>query len=273
MIEVQDITIKVADLKELIQEKIAYPYLQKHIQASNIDEDRLILLSGLFEGIPLSTERVNKYILTVMLIQIALDTHENVSNSNDNLSNDDLKIRQLTVLAGDYYSGLYYYYLAEMNDIDMVKTLAEAIKDINENKIILYQKDADDFDHLMRTIEIIESALVRNISVHFECTPWESFASKFLLLKRLLIERKTHLNNGFSLLFNSMSKLSIPNTSISDEGREIYLLRIVEEYIVKVSKQLESIAINNPQINQQIIYRLNQLIQEIVPMKKMVEEG
>ena len=42
--------------------------------------------------------------------------------SNTLLEMNSMKDRQLTVLAGDYYSGLYYKYLSEIEDIHLIKS-------------------------------------------------------------------------------------------------------------------------------------------------------
>ena len=108
----------IKELKQVIETKAYHPYLQKHIEKPVVDEDKLLLLWGLFNELDISNDERNHYILSTMLVQIALDTHEKVSNTNVTLEKSDLlKSRQLTVLAGDFYSGLYYQVLSEVGNI------------------------------------------------------------------------------------------------------------------------------------------------------------
>ena len=139
------------DLRQLIEMRAYQPYIQKHIEKPWIDEDKLLLLWGLFNELEISTDERNHYILSTMLVQIALDTHEKVSNINIDMENSDLvKNRQLTVLAGDYYSGLYYQVLAEIGNIQMIRALSSAVKKINDHKILLYQHMLDNPTALQR---------------------------------------------------------------------------------------------------------------------------
>ncbi|MEH7525469.1 heptaprenyl diphosphate synthase component 1, partial [Bacillus sp. JJ1503] len=96
-----DMNVKMAIVKEQIEKKIRHPYLLKYIESPNIDEDKLLLLVTVLDHVNLPEERLRNFAITTMLIQIALDTHELVTN--EELDSDQLKDRQLTVLAGVYY--------------------------------------------------------------------------------------------------------------------------------------------------------------------------
>ena len=66
----------------------------------------LLILISIVEKLELSPHEKDTLVQAIMFMNIALDTHDNVSNTL--LDKNSMKIRQLTVLAGDYYSGLYY---------------------------------------------------------------------------------------------------------------------------------------------------------------------
>lgn len=46
-------------------------------------------------------------------------------------------------------------------DIVLIRALAEGIKEINEHKIMLYQKAHDKMDNIMESVVTIESALLQ----------------------------------------------------------------------------------------------------------------
>ncbi|MDQ0218991.1 heptaprenyl diphosphate synthase component 1 [Peribacillus cavernae] len=199
------------ELKELIERKAYHPYLLKYLEKPSIDEDKLLLLMGLFNELEITDEERKKYILSTMLVQMALDAHENVTNTSlQDEEGGSLKNRQLTVLAGDYYSGLYYQLLSEVENIPLIRVLASAIKDINEHKILLYQKSLDEISCLIESVKAIESSLIRKVADNFNRPGWKELSANILLLNRLHNEKKSYLETGQSIIFEIVRKISFP---------------------------------------------------------------
>lgn len=226
----QNLMVKLADVKEQINEKIKHPYLLKHIEPPIIDEDKLLLLLSLLNKGSVPELIAKKYCITIMLIQIALDTHELVSNHR--LDSEELKSRQLTVLAGVYYSGLYYKILAGIDDIEMIRSLAEGIKEVNEHKISLYQKSANTFDELMNDIKKIESSLFVKVACYLDDAEWNDFSANLLFVKRLNAERELFLQGRKSIVFEAIKNIVGKNEICHDTNdQDKDLLAICDHYI------------------------------------------
>jgi heptaprenyl diphosphate synthase len=126
-------------LRKKIENRMQQAYLDENLDIPYLDDYKLLLLQTLFGQANLPDKQQTDYIVTIMLIQMALDTHDLVIRTTKADETADERVdRQLTVLAGNYYSALYYKILAELEDIDMVAQLATAIKEINEQKMALY---------------------------------------------------------------------------------------------------------------------------------------
>lgn len=209
-----NITDDIRQLKRLIEMKAQHPYLLKYIQKPSLDEDKLILLWGLFNNLDVLSEKRNQYIISTMLVQIALDTHEIVSNSGEGTELPEvLKNRQLQVLAGDYYSGLYYQGLASVGNVDMIRILSSAIKKINDNKIILYQQGSiNDVPTLLMTIKAIEASLIHKLADYYNEPAWIEIAEDLLLLKRLHAEKSSYMESGQSIVFDVLREMPLDDS-------------------------------------------------------------
>ncbi|MCK1982429.1 MULTISPECIES: heptaprenyl diphosphate synthase component 1 [Peribacillus] len=209
-----NITDDIRQLKRLIETKAQHPYLLKYIQKPSLDEDKLILLWGLFNDLDVLSEKRNQYIISTMLVQIALDTHEIVSNSGEGTELPEvLKNRQLQVLAGDYYSGLYYQVLASVGNVDMIRLLSSAIKKINDNKIILYQQGSiNDVPTLLMTIKAIEASLIHKLADYYNEPAWIEIAEDLLLLKRLHAEKNSYMESGQSIVFDVLRGMPLDDS-------------------------------------------------------------
>lgn len=127
--------VKLASLKEQIERLLDHPYLRAHIPVPAVDEDRLLLSLSMLDGAKEALDEPDRCITAMMLMQIALDTHEDVTDRSG-----DLRTRQLAVLAGDLYSGLFYELLARSGDAALIRLFAEAVREVNEQKVLLYEK-------------------------------------------------------------------------------------------------------------------------------------
>jgi heptaprenyl diphosphate synthase len=273
----QQIQTIVTDMKDIIIQKISLSYLQQFIQSPFIDEDKLLLLISMLDHHGLSKLEMEDFVVTPMLVQIALDTHEHVSNSSAKIEIEtSLKLRQLTVLGGIYYSSLYYKILADTNNLAMIRALADGIKDINENKILLYQKDFDEIEKLMNCIMIIESSLLNKIADYLHEKGWKEVASHFLFIKKLLLEKSVFIQEGTSLLFEALRKIVFPKYNLQSElssEQKKYLLIICDKYIDFSSKIIEEGIHKIPSINENLKKRWSSLVQQNSIAKTYVEEG
>jgi heptaprenyl diphosphate synthase len=146
-------------LRKKIENRMQQAYLDENLDIPYLDDYKLLLLQTLFGQANLPDKQQTDYIVTIMLIQMALDTHDLViRTTKTDETADEREDRQLTVLAGNYYSALYYKILAELEDIDMVALLATAIKEINEQKMALYY-DTDSAAAFFRILGRMEGAL------------------------------------------------------------------------------------------------------------------
>ncbi|PEV33659.1 heptaprenyl diphosphate synthase [Bacillus thuringiensis] len=185
-------------------EKLRHPYFINYIEEPFIDEEKIALLYGALKSANLHIEQIEHYVVTIMLVQIALDTHERVSNKAGEEEIEFHKCRQLTVLAGDYYSGLYYYLLSMNRDIVLIRALAEGIKEINEHKIMLYQKAHETTDDIMKSVVTIESALLQKTCNHFHLSHWKPFITYVLGGNRLQKEIQLYADKQHSPVFQAV---------------------------------------------------------------------
>lgn len=188
-------------IKKLIQKKSFNSYFHKVIGAPQLDEDRLLMMFISLEDTNLSNSKRDSYIAAAMLVQLALDTHEKVAYP-DAL----MKERQLNVLAGDYFSGMYYSVLAQLESVELISTLASAIKTVNEHKITLNQNDGITFNMVMHSYKEVEKVVLEQFCLHFQSTRYIGIFNEFLFLKKLVAEYESFHSGKQGLFFDMLKK-------------------------------------------------------------------
>ncbi|MEN1969149.1 heptaprenyl diphosphate synthase component 1 [Lentibacillus sp. N15] len=190
------------ELQALIIDKLQHTYLDKHMKKAVIPEEKLFVLLSVMNHAELSALQKNNYIITTMLVQIALDTHDTVVKvTTPDEGKQEKHEKQLAVLAGDYYSGLYYSLLANSNDLDMIHVLASAIKEINEAKMNLYYLATDSFNDYVQIVQKVESLLFVRTAAYVKEQALTSLIEDWLLHNRLVLEKQLLLCEGYSPLF------------------------------------------------------------------------
>ncbi|HEY4567023.1 MAG TPA: heptaprenyl diphosphate synthase component 1 [Savagea sp.] len=99
------------------------------------------------------TEEQDRVALAIQAIRAAFVAHDEVTVKGA------LDQRgQLTVLAGDHYSGIHYRLLANVPSYRFIRTLSQSIASVNEKKMTLYfdrPSTADEWLHAIQSIELL----------------------------------------------------------------------------------------------------------------------
>ncbi|TMN20683.1 heptaprenyl diphosphate synthase component 1 [Lentibacillus cibarius] len=188
----QTSSMELNNLKVLINEKIHNSLIEKYVQVPYLNDDKLYMLTLVLNNTALPDEKKKNYITAAMLVQMALDIHDAVPETNDCLQTDDeVKSKQLSVLAGDYYSSLYYLLLSEVEEVELIRVLATAIKEINEGKMELhYKMNEDSFYISMQLIKKVESLLIIRVAEFTGEKMIRDIAAEWLTIRKLSTARK-----------------------------------------------------------------------------------
>jgi len=262
-------TIDMNQLKKKVENKLSHQFLDTYINRPEIDEEKLqILALILYKNIELTEKQKEYFLIATTLVQIALDTHEHVSIQHDPEVETKEKTLgdQLSVLAGDYYSGLYYYLLAEINEFDFIHQLASAIKEINENKMRLYYKEVQSLEDTVGIIQNIESLLfvyTAKASNRQELIP---AIKQWLLLIRLLREKHKLSSNKKSILDHRLSVHSDTNKQELEQS----FYSILQHTKVQLNKALTQLPAEYSNLKKHIYTVLDEQLDR---HNQIVEEG
>ncbi|WP_400242017.1 heptaprenyl diphosphate synthase component 1 [Niallia sp. JL1B1071] len=257
-------------IKIRVVEKTSNHYLQKHIPNPILDEHKLLLTITVLLQANLKKQDIITYATTITLIQIALDTHELVTNEKM-MHKGNERNRQLTVLAGDLYSGQYYKILAEIEDFKMLKFLAEGIKMVNENKIFFYHQNAKKIDQLIKSLKNIEGALIQKLVDYYQLDGWKAFVEEFLFLHRICKEKELFDQTNGSMVVDAFYKYENNDKliSITKNNKDA----VLDKYIKETSSRLEELLENLPALQADFRENVYQFLNEISKQQLYVEEG
>jgi heptaprenyl diphosphate synthase len=233
-----------------------------------IDEEKLLLVYSVLKESGMPFSKLKGYVETTMLVQLALDTHDMVTLSLKEDDEEKLKHRQLTVLAGDYYSGLYYYLLAQLEDIEMIKLLASAIKKINEEKISIYHEEfkLEQTQHFITKVKNIEALLIQKLADYVHLPAFKQVAEQICLLKRLVKEKNELFIKGYS---------SIPLGQFESKFmKKKESIEIFEAYIIQTKESIEKLMNSHFKTHHLLQECFARVIQTAgLSKEKIVEEG
>ncbi|NEU31128.1 heptaprenyl diphosphate synthase component 1 [bacterium LRH843] len=186
MVEISQFNDRVNEIKKSFYQLIKHPYLESYIADPEVDEDKIRFLYSMLEQC-VPEKEAKMFTISALLVQAALDVHESVT-LHEVTADFERKNRQLTILAGDYYSSLYYYLLAEHNHLPLIQVFSHTIQDINEYKMTIYSSRNLPYEEVKENIALIESILFQNIAKHFGQTKWIAVMHDYFYMKRLLVE-------------------------------------------------------------------------------------
>lgn len=166
------------------------PYIQKCVGEMQIPICFVEMLEELLAADTTSSQTRN-YIWSAaaILLQMGLELHTLISTESKP-NPVEMKRRQRYVLAGDYYSSLFYYLLADHQEIEGVQYFSQVIGSINQDKLSWHQKRLEQhtYDHeMIQNLKSITSGLLMAVADFFHVQEeflkqWKKAASLYLFV-------------------------------------------------------------------------------------------
>ncbi|MBB6452202.1 heptaprenyl diphosphate synthase [Salirhabdus euzebyi] len=224
-------SIDIQNIKNKIEQYADNSFLKQYLDKPFVAEDKILFLKTILEHAEVDEEKKETYILATMLMQMALDTHDLVSISRSSATNNHHnKKKQLNILVGDLFSGLFYELLANIKDVQVINILAGSVKEVNEHKMIIYHNEINSINHLLDELKQIESLLIKRVSEFVGVKQLDSIMENWFLMKRLVHEKNLYSKKQQSFIVSILSQ----------HDTEHHVIRMIENMIPRIAYKLES---------------------------------
>lgn len=193
-----------SELKQHVERLVRHDYLQIYIDNTLPDEHELWLVFTILKKRE-SDERALAITLAWGFVYAGLAIHELVSLHNKN-DEESKKRRQLNVLAGDFYSSLYYQSLAGASAVDMVELFGSTLQDIYEHKMASYMDESATSEVQLQKTKESESLLLVAILERIGELAYKPLIQAFFLHKWIRKEEKRENVESPSSFFYALKK-------------------------------------------------------------------
>lgn len=192
-----------------------HPYLKDYIPEVGMDEGKCQLFYQALSK-KVAAEEASVVTLCVMLVQAALDVHEEVS-LHPVQSDLARKHRQLRVLIGDFYSSLYYYLLAEADRVPLTRIFSYTLQEINELKMDVYSTPENTYELVAEKLTYIDSVLYEKMLEEYDLQSLSNRFQTIFYYHRFVEEWNLWADGKKSILMNTLT-----STSTDASWKEIY---------------------------------------------------
>lgn len=189
----------IAQLKTEIFMDVRHRTLQKYTGAPVLDENQLFYMLVPFLNGEYWQREQREAAITVGIVYAALSAHDHIKEFNATS-----KEQQLTVLAGDFYSGRYYEILALSGNIALIRKLSQGIVERCEHQIKVYEAENRSVDQWFASISNIEAGLIKQFFELYAFDQYIPIMEKSLLMLRLEKEWTSYLQGQASIVSKAL---------------------------------------------------------------------
>lgn len=223
------------EVEQLVHEQAVYQYLEENNEGGQMDKDQMLFLHEAISGSDLTDVSAYRVVSATLYMILAHDTHEKIDEPDD-VVQMTRKEQELTVLAGDFYSALYYRTLAELEMIPLLRALQSGVQETNTAKTNIYQLHVATDEEYLTQLALTNAAIFSKFAKYFmKEQTFISLGCQFFLLKRLQMELNLYKETGVSRLKRAFEHGYFAKKAVSNF--ESWL----EEIINDVKQEVESL--------------------------------
>lgn len=177
---------------------VANRYLEQELGEIEIPFFFVRVMRVMLAAVKLSPARELSFSICTTILRMVFEAHERVPLQDEIEQTERKNTRQLLVLAGDFYSGLFYRLLADNHELAGLKHFSRSIRSINESRLNLHLFVTQErclSEVVYSDLQSYTSGLLASLADFFHVEknsplPWKQIISNLLLVQFIAEKEK-----------------------------------------------------------------------------------